>query len=391
MSGAHAFTPEDVDFLAQVASPLAAAGDQALDARQVTASRVPLAEETLSLAGEMRTEHNFAEIIGRSRVLTSVLKDVETVAPTEATVLVLGETGTRKELIARALHTRSPRRQHPFVKINCAAIPLGLLESELFGHEKGAFTGTVERRLGRFELADKGTLFLDEIGDIPLELQSKLLRVLQEHEFERLGSSQTRRVDVRLVTATNKDLAQMTEVGHFRGDLYYRLHIFPLHLPPLRERTEDIPLLVRSFAHTYAQRLHKRIDTIPVEAMEALCRYAWPGNVRELQNVIERAVILASDAILRPSLPAVKPSLPPACLQGKTLADVEREHMLRVLQDTCGVVGGPSGAAVRLGLKRTTLQSRMEKLGIARVAVTTACRQSGPCRHTVGTAPGPGM
>jgi formate hydrogenlyase transcriptional activator len=364
----NAFTQDDVEFLGQVANQVAIAVDNALDYRQVTESRAKLAEEKRYLQGEIRTAHQFEEIIGASAALQQVLAQVEVVAPTDATVLIQGETGTGKELIARALHQRSARRDHPFVTVNCAAIPSGLLESELFGHERGAFTGAIAQKLGRFELAHQGTLFLDEIGDIPLDLQPKLLRVVQEQEFERLGSPRTRRVDVRLVAATNRDLAPLVEAGTFREDLYYRLNVFPIALPPLRRRTEDIPLLVRHFVHTYAQRLRKRIDTIPAEALDALASYPWPGNVRELQNVIERAVILTPDTVLR---------LPPAewqrsraatgALPGhQTLEDVERAHILQVLRDTHGVIGGPQGAAARLGLRRTTLLYRMEKLGIPR-------------------------
>jgi formate hydrogenlyase transcriptional activator len=315
-----------------------------------------------------QTAHHGDEIIGESPALKEVLRQVEVVAPTNATVLLQGETGTGKELIARAVHQQSGRRNHPFVTVNGAAIPAGLLESELFGHERGAFTGAIAPRSGRFELAHGGTLFLDEIGDIPLELQPKLLRVLQEQAFERLGSTRIRRVDVRLVAATNRNLAQMVEAGQFRADLYYRLHVFPMTIPPLRQRPEDIPLLVGHFASTYARHLHKRIDTIPAEAIAALLHYAWPGNVRELQNVIERAVILSPDSVLR---------LPPTEWQRHrptteapdrllTLEEVEREHILRVLRETRGVIGGSRGAAARLGLRRTTLLYRMEKLGISR-------------------------
>ena len=364
----QAFTQDDVEFLSQVASQVAIAVENALDYRQVTESRERLAEEKRYLQGEIRTAHHFEEIIGESAALTQVLTQVEVVAPTDATVLIQGETGTGKELIARAIHQRSARHDHSFVKVNCAAIPLGLLESELFGHERGAFTGAIAQKIGRFELAHQGTLFLDEIGDIPLELQPKLLRVLQEQEFERLGSTRTRRVDVRLVAATNRELAPLVETGKFREDLYYRLNVFPVTVPPLRERTEDMPLLVRHFVHTYARRMRKRIDTIPADALEALASYPWPGNVRELQNVIERAVILTPDTVLR---------LPPAEWQRSrsvrepstsrdTLEDVEREHILQVLRDTKWVIGGPHGAAARLGLPRSTLLYRIEKLGIPR-------------------------
>ena len=364
----NAFTQDDVAVLSPVGNQVAIAVDNALNYRQVSESRAKLAEERRYLRGEIRTAHQFEEIIGASAALQQVLTQVEVVAPTDATVLIQGETGTGKELIARALHQRGARRDQPFVTVNCAAIPSGLLESELFGHERGAFPGAIAQKLGRFELAHQGTLFLDEIGDIPLDLQPKLLRVVQEQAFERLGSPRTRRVDVRLVAATNRDLAQLVEAGTFREDLYYRLNVFPIAVPPLRERIEDIPLLVRHFVHTYAQRLRKRIDTIPADALEALASYPWPGNVRELQNVIERTVILTADTVLR---------LPPAewqhnravtgVLPGhQTLEDVERAHILQVLRDTSGVIGGPQGAAARLGVKRTTLLYRMEKLGIPR-------------------------
>jgi formate hydrogenlyase transcriptional activator len=364
----HAFTQDEVQFLMQVANQIAIAVENALAYRQVTESRERLAEEKLHLEDQLRLEHNFDEIISISAALKSVLKQVEVVAPTDSTVLIQGETGTGKELIARAIHQLSARRDHSFVKVNCAAIPLGLLESELFGHERGAFTGAIAQKVGRFELAHKGTLFLDEIGDIPLELQPKLLRVLQEQEFERLGSTRTLGVDVRLVAATNRDLAQMVEDGKFREDLYYRLNVFPIIIPPLRERAEDIPLLARHFVNKYAQRMRKHIDTIPAEALDALTGYHWPGNVRELQNVIERAVILTPDAVLR--LPPAEwqrsRSLTEAPTTSRTLEDVEREHILQVLRDTKWVISGPHGAAVRLGLRRTTLIYRMEKLGIPR-------------------------
>jgi formate hydrogenlyase transcriptional activator len=315
------------------------------------------------------TERHGDAIIGQSPTLQAVLKQVEMVAPTDATVLIQGETGTGKELIARALHTRSARGTHPFVPLNCAAIPLGLLESELFGHEKGAFTGALAQRIGRFELAHTGTLFLDEIGDIPLELQPKLLRVLQEHAFERLGSSRTMHTDVRVVVATHRDLLAMVHQRQFRDDLYYRVNIFPITVPPLRERRDDIPLLVHHFAQHYAHRLHKRIAHIPTEAMEALVQYDWPGNVRELQNVIERAVILSSNGVLCAPLPQRSSVIHrPATFaqRSKTLDDVMREHILDTLQTTHGVLAGPDGAAARLGMKRTTLVSRMEKLDISR-------------------------
>jgi DNA-binding NtrC family response regulator len=313
-----------------------------------------------------RGQPSFEEIIGTSPVLRAVLQQVEVVAPTESTVLILGETGTGKELIARAIHNVSSRSNRPFVKLNCAAIPSGLLESELFGHEKGAFTGAVAQRIGRFELAHGGTLFLDEVGDIPLELQPKLLRVLQEHEFERLGSTRTQRVDVRMVAATNRNLEQMVGDKQFREDLYFRLNVFPVRIPPLRERSGDIPLLVRHYVDTYAQRMNKRIETIPEEAMEALCRHAWPGNIRELQNFIERAVILTPGSTLQIQVSELERSTPITSTTANTLEDMEREHILQTLQETGGIVGGRHGAALRLGLKRTTLLSKMERLGISR-------------------------
>jgi len=289
---------------------------------------------------------------------------VETVAPTDASVLILGETGTGKELIARAIHDLSGRRDRTFVKLNCAAIPTGLLESELFGHEKGAFTGAITQKPGRFELANKGTLFLDEIGDIPLELQPKLLRALQEHEFERLGGTRTIKVDVRLVAATNRDLAQMINERQFRTDLYYRLSVFPVSVPPLRERADDIPKLVRYFTQKYARRMNKRVETIPQETMEALIRYPWPGNVRELENLIERAVILTRGTTLQ--IPLAELRAAPDTVSPVTLEEAERDHIRRVLDQAGWVVGGPKGAASRLGMKRTTLQSKMKKLGITR-------------------------
>jgi formate hydrogenlyase transcriptional activator len=326
------------------------------------------AEATRVIDDGIRIEHHGEEIIGASSAFKEVLRQVEVVAPTDATVLLQGETGTGKELLARALHQLSARRDRPFVAVNCAAIPSGLLESELFGHERGAFTGALAQRLGRFELAHQGTLFLDEIGDLPLELQPKLLRVIQEREFERVGSARTRHADVRLVAATNRDLAPLADAGQFRADLYYRLHVFPITIPPLRQRPEDIPLLVRHFVRHYARQLRKRIDTVPAEALAALTRYQWPGNVRELQNVIERAVILSPGPVLQLAWGALAPQRPApgAPARVRTLEEVEREHILRVLQDTKGVVGGPHGAAARLDLRRTTLLYRMEKLGISR-------------------------
>jgi len=324
-----------------------------------------LRREKLYLEDEIRTEYNFEEIIGESAALKRVLKQVETVAPTDSTVLIQGETGTGKELIARALHNLSGRRERTFIKMNCAAIPTGLLESELFGHERGAFTGAIAQKAGRFELAHQGTLFLDEVGDVPLELQSKLLRVLQEKEFERLGSNRTIRVDVRLVAATNRDLAEMVEAKQFRSDLYYRLNVFPVVAPPLRDRPEDIPLLVRYFAQKYARRMNKRIESVPAETMASLSKYHWSGNIRELENLIERSVILSRGPDLHVPLEELKtPAL--AAPNGLTLEAAEREHILRALQEAQWVIGGESGAAARLGMKRTTLQSKMRKLGISR-------------------------
>ena len=311
-------------------------------------------------------ERNFEDIIGVSRSLTASLKLVETVGPTDSTVLIEGETGTGKELIARAVHNVSGRPTRPFVKINCAAIPSGLLESELFGHERGAFTGAVSQKIGRFELADGGTLFLDEVGDIPLDLQPKLLRVLQEQEFERLGSTRTQHVDVRLVAATNRDLEQMVENKQFREDLYFRLNVFPIRLSPLRERAEDIPVLVRHFVDKYARRMNKRIETIPDEVMQWLQRYTWPGNIRELQNFIERSVILSTDRLLRTPLSELRNKVEQLEAAGETLDQAEREHILKVLEQSKWVIGGPRGAALRLGLKRTTLLSKMQRLGISR-------------------------
>ncbi|HLX08901.1 MAG TPA: sigma 54-interacting transcriptional regulator [Thermoanaerobaculia bacterium] len=360
-----AFTAADVELLVQVSNQIAIAVGNALAFGQIAELKAKLAEEKLYLEDEIRTEHDFEEIVGESEPLRRVLKKVETVAPTDSTILIQGETGTGKEVIARAVHQLSPRRDATFVKINCAAIPSGLLESELFGHEKGAFTGAIAQRIGRFELAHGGTLFLDEIGDIPLELQPKLLRVLQEKEFERLGSARTQRVDVRLIAATNQDLAQRVAEREFRSDLYYRVNVFPIVVPPLRDRRGDIPLLVRYFTQKHARRMNKRIETIPSEIMEALQQWHWPGNIRELENIVERAVILSPGPTLRvplAALTAAAESAPPAVA---TLEAAEREHILRALRETNGVVGGPRGAASLLGMKRTTLQSRMAKLGIS--------------------------
>jgi PAS domain S-box-containing protein len=359
------FNENEVRLLTQVANQVAVTVENALSFRQVAESKQRLAEEKLYLEEELRTEYNFEEIVGESADLKRVLKQVETVAPTDATVLILGETGTGKELVARAIHHLSSRRERTFVKVNCAAIPGGLLESELFGHERGAFTGAISQKIGRLELAHQGTLFLDEVGDIPLDLQPKLLRALQEKEFERLGSNRTIPIDVRLIAATNRNLAQMMEERKFRSDLYYRLRVFPLTVPPLRERTGDVEILVRYFTQKHAQRMGKRIEVIPPETIEALSRWNWPGNVRELENFIERGVILSKGPALR--LPLGELNLPetePA--PSVTLEAQEREHIIRVLRETNGVIAGPKGAAARLGLKRTTLNSKMQKLGISR-------------------------
>ena len=360
----------DMRFLQLVATQVAVAVENALAFEEIEALRDKLSKEKAYLEEEVRTEQNFGDIIGENAVLRSILKQVETVAPTDSTVLVRGETGTGKELIARAVHDLSERKSRTFVKLNCAAIPTGLLESELFGHEKGAFTGAISQRIGRFELAHRGTLFLDEVGDITLELQSKLLRVLQEQEFERLGGTKTISVDVRLVAATNRDLSEMISQGRFRSDLYYRLNIFPILLPPLRERLDDIPRLVRHFTQSYARRMGRRIETIPSSVMDALVRYPWPGNVRELQNVIERAVILSKGLTL--DVPpadlqmAPGPAAAPTPTPSVTLTDAEREHILRALRETNWVLGGPKGAAARLGMKRSTLHWKMKRLGISR-------------------------
>ena len=364
--GDASFSQQDVDLLSQVAAQIAIAVENALAFQEIAELKNKLAEEKLYLEDEIRTEYNFEEIIGESGALKALLQQVQTVAPTDSTVLIEGETGTGKELIARAIHNLSPRRNRTFVKINCASIPAGLLESELFGHERGAFTGAIAQKLGRFELADHGTLFLDEVGDIPLELQPKLLRVLQEQEFERLGNPRSRRVDVRVVAATNRDLTRLVEEGSFRADLFYRLNIFPLVVPALRERREDVPALVRYFAQKYARRMNRHIETVPVDTLAALERYHWPGNVRELENLIERAVILSPGQVLRVPLPELKIARDEAGTQTSTLAEAERAHILRALDESRWVLGGPNGTAARLGMKRTTLQSRMLKLRITR-------------------------
>jgi formate hydrogenlyase transcriptional activator len=313
-----------------------------------------------------RDPRRFEQIIGKSPALESVLEQVEQVAPTDSTVLIQGETGTGKELIARAIHNLSARCGRPFIKLNCAAIPFDLLESELFGHERGAFTGAIAQKVGRFELADKGTLFLDEVGDIPPALQPKLLRVLQEQEFERLGSTRTQQVNIRLVAATNRNLAEMVKRNEFRSDLYYRLNVFPIPLPPLRARRDDIPALVEHFVELYSRRMDKPIDQIAPDTMSALTSYPWPGNIRELQNFIERSVIMTSGNVLQPPLATLQSSTGAESLGAVTLEDAERDHIRKILEQTRWVVAGPNGAAARLGIKRSTLYFRMQKLGISR-------------------------
>jgi formate hydrogenlyase transcriptional activator len=361
----NAFEKDDVILLEQVACQVAIAVENTLEYEKATKDRDKETKQRLYLEEEIRAE--FGEIVGESPALKTALSLVSVVAPTDSSVLILGETGTGKELVARAIHKLGSRSEKGFVKLNCAAIPLGLLESELFGHEKGAFTGAIAQKTGRFELADKGTLFLDEVGDIPLELQAKLLRVLQEQEFERLGSNRTHKVDVRLIAATHRDLPAMVKQGTFREDLYYRLKVFPIQVPPLRQRTEDIPRLVRHFTALYAQRMNKRIDVIPADTMDALARYPWPGNIRELQNFIERAVILSPQSTLRAPTSELESFQSPKeqNVPMNGLAAVERDHILRALEASNWVT---SGAAVRLGMKRTSLAYRMKKLGIRRSA-----------------------
>jgi len=383
-----AFSLQDVELLQQVASQIAIAVENAMAFKEIEALKNKLAEEKLYLEEEIRSEFNFEEIIGESPALKRALAQVELAAPAGTTVLLLGETGTGKELFARAIHNLSPRRDRTFVKVNCAAIPSGLLESELFGHERGAFTGAINQKIGRFELADRGTLFLDEVGDLPLELQPKLLRVLQEQEFERLGGNRTHRVDVRVVTATNQDLSKLVSERAFRSDLFYRLNVFPIQIPALRERAEDLPLLVRYFVQRFSRQLNKGVEYIPADAMDALTHYSWPGNVRELENLIERAVLLSPGKELRipfaelksPSIsgaaPAADPSSSLTSLTSSTsltstspistLEETERQHILRALKQTQWRIAGPKGAAVLLDIKRTTLQARMRKLGIRR-------------------------
>ena len=361
-----AFSASDMDLLKQVACQVAIALDNARAYREIAALTEKLKKEKLYLQDEIRSERNFEEIIGESAALKRVLRQTKTVAPSDATVLVLGETGTGKELIERAVHRMSSRKDNSFIKLNCAAIPTGLLESELFGHEKGAFTGAISQKIGRLELADKGTLFLDEVGDIPLDLQPKLLRVLQDQEFERLGGNRTIKVNTRLVAATNRDLAKSVAEREFRSDLFYRLNVFPICMPPLRERESDVPLLVRYFVQKYSRRMNKQIETIPVETMVALSSWKWPGNVRELENFLERSVILSDGPVLNVPLAELRIGDYNGQEGDGTLETLEREQIIRTLRDTRGVIAGLHGAAVRLGLKRTTLQSRMIKLGISR-------------------------
>src|SRR6266700_3315591 len=384
-----AFSPQDVELLQHVAAQVAIAVENTLAFKEIEALKNKLAEEKLYLEEEIRSEFNFEEIIGESPSLKRALAQVELAAPAGTTVLLLGETGTGKELFARAIHNLSPRRDRTFVKVNCAAIPSGLLESELFGHERGAFTGAIGQKIGRFELADHGTLFLDEVGDLPLELQPKLLRVLQEQEFERLGGTRTQRVDVRVVAATNVDLSKLVAQRLFRNDLYYRLNVFPIQIPALRERFEDIPLLVRYFVQRFSRSLNKQVEYIPAEAMDVLASYSWPGNVRELENLIERAVLLSPGKELRIPISELKssalataagadssssssfsstsfPSSASLTSSISTLEEAERQHILRALKQTQWRIAGTKGAATLLAMKRTTLQARMRKLGIRR-------------------------
>ena len=365
-SSEDSFSEDEIGFLMQVSNQIGIAVENALAYQQIRELKEQLAQESVHVQKDIHDETNFEEIVGTSTALRRVLAQVETVAPTGSTVLICGETGTGKELIAQAIHNLSPRHGNAFVKLNCAAIPTGLLESELFGHEKGAFTGAIAQRVGRFELANRGTVFLDEVGEIPLELQTKLLRVLQEREFERLGSTRTIRTDARLIAATNRDLAEMVEDQRFRSDLFYRLNVFPVRVPALRERPEDIPLLVRHFVQHYARRMNRVIDTIPSETMNALVRYPWPGNIRELQNLIERAVILSIGPVLRVPLKDLPNRAVVSSARPQTMEEAERTHILAALKETKWVVGGPNGAAARLGMNRSTVLFRMKKLGIVK-------------------------
>jgi formate hydrogenlyase transcriptional activator len=367
VTSADPFAKTDVDLLSQISVQIAIAVENALTYGAMADRHEHLREEKEYLEDEIRLQHEFDAIIGKSPALSRVLQAAKTVAPTDATVLLLGETGTGKELIARAIHELSNRRAKTFVRLSAAVLPTGLLESELFGYEKGAFTGATAAKAGRLDVADEGTLFLDEVGDLPLEVQPKLLRVLQQREFERLGSNRTRRVNVRMIAATNRDLYQMVADKSFRSDLYYRLNVFPIHLPPLRERVEDIPALARHFTERFARRMHRRVPVIPPHAMRALETWHWPGNIRELENIIERAVILSSGSSLQvPEHSLQQRRRPSPSDAPATLSAVERESIVRALRESAGVVGGPSGAAARLGMKRTTLQSMMKKLGIRR-------------------------
>jgi formate hydrogenlyase transcriptional activator len=359
----NSIRPEDVDFLLRAAGQLAIAIDNHLAYREIAELKDKLAQEKLYLEDEIRGELDFEGIVGQSSALRHVLNLVETVAPSDSTVLLLGETGTGKELIARAIHERSRRRDRTFVKLNCAAIPTGLLESELFGHERGAFTGAIAQKIGRLELADRGTLFLDEVGDIPIEIQPKLLRALQEREFERLGNNRTKRVDVRLVAATNRDLEKMMEDREFRSDLYYRLNVFPIRIPPLRERPEDIPLLVRYFTQKYGRRMQKQIDSVPAKAMKKFSTWHWPGNIRELENFIERSVILTRGTALQAPIAELGHNGGHVPVVDTREAN-ERDEIVRFLKMTNGRVAGPDGAAAKMDVKRTTLISRMKRLGI---------------------------
>ncbi len=363
----------DLEFVQRGVANLAQATKNDGELRDLVETREGSPGEAACLEEEVSSKNNFEGIIGQSAAIRVLCKQVKVVAPTSSTVLILGETGTGKERFAQAIHNLSPRRHRPFIKVNCAAIPAALIESELFGHERGAFTGAINRRAGRFEMADGGTLFLDEIGDIPLELQPKLLRVLQEQEFERIGSTQTTCVNVRIVAATSRDLPRMVAAREFRADLYYRLNVLPLRVPALRERLEDIPLLVRHFIEVYSSKAGKRVIDVQAETLKVLLGHTWPGNVRELQNVIERAVILSTGKVLRPSLDELQPSSQTEEAFGvdrkgfqTTLQDAEREHIIRALAATNWVVGGPEGAAARLGLPRTSLIGKMHRLGISR-------------------------
>jgi formate hydrogenlyase transcriptional activator len=373
------FTGEELGWVTQIAEQIALALENALAFSEIASLKDRLAHENIYLEEEIRGAQHFGEIVGESRALKRILSQVATVAPTDSSVLLLGETGTGKELIARAIHAAGERRGRSLVTVNCATSPAGLLESEWFGHERGAFTGALTQKVGRFELAHQGTLFLDEIGDVPLELQSKLLRALQQREIERLGSTRTIRVDFRLIAATNRDLEEMVSRREFRADLYYRLNVFPIRIPPLRERREDIPLLVRYFTQRFAKALRRPIESVSRESMEMLCRWPWPGNIRELQNVIERAVILSQGAVL--TVPRSEFEAPtPSTSSPVTLEDAEREHILRALDETGWVIGGAAGAAVRLGLKRTSLVSTMRRLGIVRPRPQTGTNRDARAR-----------